>query len=145
MANFARMGDNNVVLDVVHVNNVDIVNAFQVENEETGLAYLKNILPNARFIKTSKSGRSESRPADVGDIYDPVKKRFIPPPPYPSWAEWDEDSLSWLPPIPMPEKVWEPHHRPWVWDEETVSWVLFGPEEITETTDFIDLSGETYE
>ena len=42
---------------------------------------------------------------------------FIPPQPFPSWV-LNPDAALWDAPVPMPSEG-----GPWVWDEETVSWV----------------------
>ena len=42
---------------------------------------------------------------------------FIPPQPFPSWV-LNPDTALWNAPVPMPSEG-----GPWVWDEETLSWV----------------------
>ena len=42
---------------------------------------------------------------------------FIPPQPFPSWV-LNPDTALWDAPVPMPTQG-----GPWVWDEDTLSWV----------------------
>lgn len=42
---------------------------------------------------------------------------FIPPQPFPSWT-LNPDTALWDAPVPMPTEG-----GPWVWDEDTLSWV----------------------
>ena len=46
---------------------------------------------------------------------------FIPPQPFPSWV-LNPDTALWDAPVPMPTEA-----GPWVWDEETLSWVEIDP------------------
>lgn len=46
---------------------------------------------------------------------------FIPPQPFPSWT-LNPDTALWDAPVPMPSEG-----GPWVWDEETLTWVEIGP------------------
>ena len=46
---------------------------------------------------------------------------FIPPQPFPSWT-LNRDTALWDAPVPMPSEG-----GPWVWDEETLSWVEADP------------------
>jgi hypothetical protein len=59
-----------------------------------------------------------SRRVSVGDKYDPVRERFVPPRPLPSWV-LDETLLQWFPPLPYPESG-----GPYVWNEEIQNWQL---------------------
>ena len=46
---------------------------------------------------------------------------FIPPQPFPSWV-LNPDTALWDAPVPMPTEG-----GPWVWDEDTLSWVEIAP------------------
>ena len=56
----------------------------------------------------------------IGWSFDPdfgPDGAFIPPQPFPSWV-LNPDTALWDAPVPMPSEG-----GPWVWDEETLSWV----------------------
>jgi len=79
------------------------------------------------WIQTSYNTRGgehpEGRPlrknyAGIGYTYDRKKDAFIEPKPFPSW-NLNEETCLWEPPVPMPEPGYN-----YIWDEETVSWIL---------------------
>ncbi len=57
----------------------------------------------------------------IGWIYDKEKDIFHAPKPYPSWI-FNEITLSWDSPIPIPPKNESPNLM-WVWNEPSLSWV----------------------
>lgn len=61
----------------------------------------------------------ESDYAGIGDTYDPIKKVFIKPQPYPSWI-LNEETNTWEAPISKPNDG-----NRYYWDENSVSWLLF--------------------
>lgn len=52
--------------------------------------------------------------AGIGYTYDEGLDAFIAPQPYPSWV-LDEETFSWVAPVPRPEGYW-------VWDEQAGAW-----------------------
>lgn len=54
----------------------------------------------------------------IGYTYDEERDAFIPPKIFDSWI-LDEESCLWIAPIPYPEDGMD-----YIWDEESVSWVL---------------------
>ena len=59
----------------------------------------------------------------VGGIYDGTK--FWPLQPYPSWIK-NEELNEWEPPVPYPVTQ-EVSDETYVWDENTISWLLLPP------------------
>ena len=55
--------------------------------------------------------------AGIGYSYDSQRDAFIPPKPYASWL-LNDDTCLWDAPTPMPIEG-----GPYVWDEQTTSWV----------------------
>ena len=55
--------------------------------------------------------------AGIGWSYDADRDAFIPPKPYDSWV-LNEDTCCYEAPIPRPDD-----ETPYVWDEDTTSWV----------------------
>jgi len=121
MAHFAKLDENNVVLEVhcVH-NNELLVNG--VEMEAKGVAFLVQWSGGYPFWKqTSYNNKIRKNYAGVGFTYDAQRDAFIPPKPYNSWT-LNEDSCLWQPPTPMPDdgKMYD-------WDEATLSWIEVTP------------------
>jgi hypothetical protein len=61
--------------------------------------------------------------AGIGYTYDQARDAFVPPAFYPSWI-LNNDTCLWDAPVPYPADGSE-----YVWDEETISWVLMDVEE----------------
>ena len=119
MAHFAKLDENNLVIDVNVVNNEDLLDANGIEREEIGLAFLIQWSGGYPYWKqTSYNGNFRKNYAGIGFTYDPVRDAFIPPKPFESWL-LNEDTCLWDAPVPYPEDG--KYYR---WDEATLSWVL---------------------
>jgi len=67
------------------------------------------------YIETFKDGSQRGMFAGVGNSYDHVNDRFLPPQKYDSWT-FDEDEYRWTPPSANPgEDDYE-------WNEDTQTW-----------------------
>ena len=121
MADFAKIGDGNVVVVVVVVHN-DIATS-----ESAGANFLNTLYgTDDTWIQTSYNtfkgvhvlGGTPLRKnyAGLGHTYDATRDAFIPPPKFPSWV-LNETTCQWEAPVAYPDdgKVYE-------WDEDTVSW-----------------------
>ena len=120
MAHFAKLDENNIVLNV-HV--VDNVNA---PTEAAGIAYLKGIHGWDKWKQTSyntyggvhKLGGTPFRKnhAGIGFTYDEDKDAFIPKQPFNSWT-LNEDTCQWEAPVAKPDdgKMYD-------WNELTTNW-----------------------
>jgi hypothetical protein len=124
MAHFAKLDDNNVVLEVNVVNN-DVLDP---SNEEaSGIAFLTDWSGgHLNWKQTSWNGNIRKNYAGIDYTYDSVRDAFIPPKPYHSWV-LDEYTCLWKSPVPYPaEGVASPEvGTAYTWDESTVSWVEF--------------------
>ena len=120
MAHFAELGENNVVLQVIVVDNKDIKDTFGVEQEEIGVAFCRNLL-GGTWKQTSYNASFRKHYAGIGFTYDSVRDAFIPPKPFPSWV-LNEDTCHWEAPLPKPDDVDFPN-RYYRWQEETLSWI----------------------
>lgn len=117
MAHFARIDENNVVVEVLKVSD-------DVENN--GNEYLNGIGLKGRWIQTSfntfankhTNGGEPLRKnfASVGDWYIESLDAFASPKPFDSWI-LNEDTCQWETPLPYPEDGKE-----YLWNEETTSW-----------------------
>ena len=128
MAHFAKLDTNNVVTAVNVVNN-DVAT-----DEETGVAFLGNLLggtwkqtsyntsggvhyaPNSRTPDGGVALRKNY--AGVGYTYDSNRDAFIPPKPFNSWG-LNEDTCIWAPPVPHPGGG-----MGYEWNEDAQSWDL---------------------
>lgn len=122
MAHFAKLDDNNIVLEVNVVSNDDVNNLPFPESEPVGIDFLNTWAGQVfNWKQTSYNASFRKNYAGVGFTYDLVKDAFIPPQPYPSWL-LDENTCQWYPPVPLPPFDSE---NPvfYQWDESTLSWV----------------------
>lgn len=92
MAHFAKLDDNNVVLEVNAVNNAELivekttitedgyVNVTITESEEKGIAFLTQWSGgHSNWRQTSYNGNFRGKYAGIGDTYDAVNNVFVPP------------------------------------------------------------------
>jgi hypothetical protein len=95
MAHFAKLDENNVVLEVHCVHNNELL-VYGVEVEAKGIAFL-TIWSGGYYNwkQTSYNGSMRKNYAGVGYTYDPDRDAFIPPQPYASWI-LDEQTCQWV-------------------------------------------------
>jgi len=123
MAHFAKLDDNNVVLQVLVVDNSQIDNMPFPESEPIGIAYLSVLYDGyTNWKQTSYNNNFRFRYAGIGYTYDPVLDSFIRPKPFPSWL-LNTTTTNWEAPVPYPTDG-----KYYDWDEETLSWVLADPQ-----------------
>jgi len=119
MANFAKLDENNVVLQVNVVDNNELLDENGVEQEQNGIDFLVKWSGGYPYWKqTSYNGNMRKNYAGIGYTYDPVRDAFIPPKPYPSWI-LNEQTCLWDPPVAIPDDG-----NRYQWDEENINWVL---------------------
>jgi len=128
MAHFAKLDTNNIVTAVTVVNNET------APDEETGVAFLVNLLggtwkqtsyntiggvhyaPNSRVADNGVALRKNY--AGIGYTYDSVRDAFIAPKPFDSWS-LNESTCLWEPPVPFPGGG-----SSYEWNEDAQSWDL---------------------
>jgi hypothetical protein len=115
MAHFAKLSEDNIVLDVIVVNDAWLDDN-GTESEAVGIAALQLWSGWPYWAQTSYSNAKRVRYGGIGFTFDRALNAFIPPKPYPSWV-LDIKSASWIAPVPMPEV------GRWYWDEETGAWI----------------------
>jgi len=117
MAHFAKLDENNVVLEVHVVHNNELLDD-GIESEAKGIAFLTEWSGGyTNWKQTSYNGNFRKNYAGIGYTYDVVRDAFIPPQPYQSWT-LDEATCSWNAPVPYPNDG-----GVYVWNEATTSWV----------------------
>jgi hypothetical protein len=144
MAHFAKITEDNKVLQVLTLNNSDMLNAEGVENETVGQKYLEkhNNWPAHMWIQTSyntygnvhKNGGTPFRGnyAAIGYTWDEENQIFWPQKPYASWVKHNA-SASWKSPIgdaptlsdsQTNENISGTHGWFYEWNESTIAWDL---------------------
>ncbi len=114
MAHFAKLNDNNEVLEVHVVSN----DALDLSNEEqSGIEFLTQWSGGySNWKQTSYNGKIRKNYAGPGFQYDEVRDAFIAPKPFDSWV-LNEDTCNWESPVPMPLDG-----KMYIWDEGQVAW-----------------------
>jgi len=117
MAHFAKIDENNIVVQVVVTDD---------DKPNEGLDWLQDRLPG-NWVKTSYQTRGgkhleggtplRGNYAGVGYSYDSNLDAFIPPKDYESWV-LDEEIFDWVAPVPYPEDG-----KSYRWSEEEITWV----------------------
>jgi len=118
MAHFAKLDENNNVIDIVVVHNNELLDSDGIEQEQNGINFCINWSGGHSLWKqTSYNNSFRKNYAWVGGTYDPELDAFIKPKPWGSWV-LDRETCTWIAPIHMPadDKVY-------VWNESTLSWI----------------------
>ena len=151
MAHFAKISEENEVLQVLTLNNKDMHNADGVEVESIGQEYLQthNNWPAHLWIQTSYNTRNKKyyqdkvlaedqskafrgNYANIGYTWDEDDQIFWPKKPFASWVKHN-DSASWKSPIGDAPTLTtkqdlqnETHTHKWgyFWNESTTAWDL---------------------
>ncbi len=119
MAHFAKLDENNIVLEVHVINNQVLLDPRGVEREELGIAFLINWSGgHPHWRQTSYNGNFRKNYAGVGYTYESGKDAFIPPKTFNSWI-LNEATCQWEPPIPIPTDG-----NQYTWNENTQNWEL---------------------
>ena len=117
MAHFAKLDDNNVVLEVHCVHNNELL-VDGVEYEIKGIDFLITWSGGyTKWKQTSYNGSMRKNYAGVGYTYDDERNAFIPPRLFVSWL-LDEHTCQWNPPVSYPTDG-----NNYSWDESTLTWV----------------------
>jgi hypothetical protein len=119
MAHFAKLDENNIVLEVHVVSN----DALDPNNEEaSGIAFLTEWSGGyTKWKQTSYNGTIRKNYASVGGKYDMDFDAFIAAKPYPSW-KLDYTTYRWIAPITKPNDI---NNFIWRWSEPNQEWLSF--------------------
>ena len=120
MAHFAKLDENNIVLEVNVVNN----DALDASNEEaSGIAFLTEWSGGySKWKKTSYNAVTNGfrkNYAGIGYRYDEIFDAFISPQPYPSW-KLNYTTYQWEAPVAIPEDADEYLYK---WSEINKEWI----------------------
>lgn len=115
MAHFAKLDENNIVLEVNVVNNDALDPAAE---EASGIAFLTDWSGGyTNWKQTSYNATFRKHFAGIGFTYDATLDAFVPPKPFASWT-FNETTCLWEAPIPYPTD-----DKPYTWDEDNQVWV----------------------
>jgi hypothetical protein len=118
MAHFAKLDNDNNVLEVVVVHNDVINNLDYPDSEPIGVQFLTDLFSYANWKQTSYNNNFRKRLAGIGGTYDPVNDVFLTPKPWDSWV-LNNTTFKWEAPIPYPtDGKW------YDWNESTQNWIL---------------------
>jgi hypothetical protein len=119
MAYFARLDENNTVLEVLAVSDDDVSNLPFPESESVGISYLTNMFPNTTWAQTSDTNGFRVRYAGPGFIFIPEYGEHggFAGPKMAEYFIWNEDTCSWIPPVPYPND-----NVRYYWNFEEVKW-----------------------
>lgn len=77
MAHFARLDENNIVIQVIVISNEDILDENGNESEEKGIDFCRNLIGlDTIWKQTSYNKNFRGRFAGIGMTYDPEKDLF---------------------------------------------------------------------
>lgn len=117
MAHFAKLDENNVVIEVNVVSNEVVNNLSFPDSEPLGIAFLTEWSgEHSNWKQTSYSKSFRKNFAGIGMTYRSDIDAFIYAQPYPSWVL--NDNALWEAPIPYPNDG-----KLYGWNEETQVWV----------------------
>jgi hypothetical protein len=95
MAHFAKLDENNIVVEVIAVANKELLDN-GVESEAKGIDFCKSLF-GGNWIQTSYNGNIRYNYAGVGFKYDETKDAFISPEPEDALG-FDESTCQWIVP-----------------------------------------------
>ena len=133
MAYFAKINDNNIVVNVIRVHDNELL-VDGTESEAQGINFLNATykVDNVNWKQTSYNTHSgvhllggtpfRKNHAGPGNTYDEERDAFIKRKPYDSWV-LDEATCKWEPPIPYPDEgVFPFPDKKYEWNEEITNW-----------------------
>ena len=123
MAHFAKLDDNNVVLEVTVVSNVDIHFLPFPESEAFGVKICRDVTGHQKWKQTSYNSNFRNTFAGTDYIYDSANDVFYEPKPCESWVL---NTTTWLWDAPL---TYPTDGNMYIWDEDayqadnTTGWV----------------------
>jgi hypothetical protein len=126
MAHFAQLDENNTVLQVIVVANEKILDENEIEKENLGISFCKDLFgSDTKWKQTSYNHNIRFRYAGIGYSYDEDLDVFLFPKPYPSWT-LNMEIMDWESPTPKPELTEQQMDMGmrYYWNEDSVNWDL---------------------
>lgn len=120
MAHFAKLNQDNLVIDVIVVANDVLLDNNNEEQEQLGVDFLNSTFGEHNWKQTSFNGSFRKNYAGIGYSFNEDLNAFIPEKPFNSWI-LNEDTCQWDPPKPRPEET--SLSVGYVWDEQVQEWI----------------------
>ncbi|MEI7507833.1 MAG: hypothetical protein WCJ62_00035 [Flavobacterium sp.] len=119
MAHFAKLDENNLVIDVNVVSNETLNSQPFPDSEPIGIMFLTEWSGgHTNWKQTSYNNNFRKNYASISYTYDAALDAFIPPQPFLSWT-LNEQTCQWDPPIQYPDD-----NKYYQWNEEMQTWDL---------------------
>ena len=115
MAHFAKLDNDNNVIQVIVVNNNDILDENGNESEEVGINFCTQLLGGI-WKQTSYNATFRKNYAGIGYTFDAEKDAFIPPKPFSKWV-LNEDTCLWEAPVAYPDD-----EKRYAWNDNKGEW-----------------------
>jgi hypothetical protein len=93
MAHFAKIDDNNVVVEVIVVHNNELL-VDGIESEEKGKNFCSQLF-GGNWVQSSYNNNFRKRHALIGYTYDPNRDAFLKPKPE-NATGFDEEKCDWI-------------------------------------------------
>lgn len=120
MAHFAKLDENNTVLEVLVMNNEDVQDSDGNEVEQLGIDFFSDATGHAEWKQTSYNGNQRKNYAGIGMIYDEALSCFRDTDcEFPSWS-LNEDTCIFEAPKRNPNLD---DGLRYAWSELTQEWV----------------------
>jgi len=121
MAHYAYINSNSIVVAVtVGKDETELINGLDTEiyyAQGTPYTVKRTSYNTSGGVHNTGGTPYRKNYAGIGYTYDTARDAFISPQPYASWV-LDEATCNWEPPVARPSAG-----GPWIWNEETSSWV----------------------
>lgn len=117
MAHFAKIDQNNLVIEVLVTNNEMPNEGHDWLVQNLGGTWIKTSYNTYGGVHAQGGTPLRMNFAGIGATYDSQRDAFIPPKHFESWV-LNEDTCLWEAPIPRPED------GVYLWNEELVNWEL---------------------
>lgn len=126
MAEFAKLNENNIVIQVVVIDDLDIIDPdTNMICEDLGKKICEDLYDGGIWLLTSSAESTDGfrkNSAGIDYSYDSQLDAFLRPKPYDSWI-LDLETFDWKPPIDYPELYLSlGTNIRYQWNEESQSW-----------------------
>ena len=119
MAHFAKVGSDNIVLEVHAVDNWNVVDGEGNEVEAAGIAWQEKVFgvqAGITWVQTSYNHTIRKNYAGIGYTWDAGRNAFYAPKPYPSWI-LNNTTWLWEAPVAYPTDG-----KKYKWNESITNW-----------------------
>ena len=121
MAHFAKLDENNEVIEVIVISNEMLQDDNGNEVEQLGIDFCESLFgQNTIWKQTSFNGNIRKQYAGIGMLYDETNDVFLTEQPFASWSL--DSNFDWQPPV-----VYPTDHKFYTWNEDDQTWDEFIP------------------